>query len=265
MESTQMLREKMGDAIDGTTRSFLDRVKPLVGGMQKRLQRERPVESSPKTLREWAVQAADAADNPSLKIWLDKMPAKEVKNLEKAAAEFAAMLHFQVQWVFESEPATKDLPLKETLSRSLLTFVEAYSLAQAAQPASAVLTAWMSWSKNPGKHQDLTRRLFAILFEQQRVTISRDFITMSEKERSASMVKSIYAAQQQDGAAFFAVFKQALENVSTGSPVNNSNAPDAPINPETSPESAAPSPDMDSDAPVDSSNASEAIRRAKKG
>jgi hypothetical protein len=198
--------------------------------------RRTPAEPPQSILRPWAVPAAEAAGDGALQGWLEALPPRDEKTLETAAAEFAAALHFQLTWVTEPE-LLKDLPVQGALHQALLGFLQAYRLAHQAQPEFAPITAWIEWGKNPGKNMELTQQIFAVLFDQGRVTLTRDFITLPEKERAAFMVETIQEFQKQDGSAFYEVFKLAQEALSAGKP---SGAPETDL-----PESAAETPPAD--------------------
>jgi hypothetical protein len=220
MEATKNFFKTVSDATESGSRqasSVVGQASSAVGqalgelgdSVESCLSSARRAFNKPRGLQEWVIQQASVGGDQQLKAWLEDMPGEDWRALNKAILDFSANLNFRPEWFWEPDLA-KDLPLENVLRGALMTFVEAYYQAHKVQADINIFNNWLGWTKNPGKHLAQTRQLFAALYRQQRVVVTDDFITMSEKERDSFMVEAIRKARAADGVAFLDVFKQTF-------------------------------------------------------
>jgi hypothetical protein len=156
--------------------------------------------------------------------WLEGLSPQEAETFAQRVASFGSGLKVNLAWLLD-EQMDNDPELKQEVEKAMALYCQAYWKAAVAQDDVEAFATFQAWQEAPGKHKELSQRLFARLAEDGLVSAPSELYLASEKERQAHAVQAIRDFAEKDRPAFNAILKEELDSLRRGPDTSASAAP----------------------------------------
>lgn len=194
----------------------------------------------PQRFRTWGVKAA--ADDATVKDWLNGLTPEGLQAFTKNLAKFCSDMGFELSWLVE-QPGDKNPEWVHVAERIVLHYCRACQQATIAQEDFEAHKRILEFEQNPSskKNEAFGERLFAKLIEEDLATGSMSaYLLQPPIERRRRVREAIREAVAKDSVAFDRAVKGVVGGSEVRSPAANSSATSAGPEPTASASAAAP-------------------------